>query len=328
MTTEIEKQAGISVVLKQSSVQQRISEVLGERASQFSSSIISLVNANAQLKAADPRSIVAAAMIAATLDLPVNKDLGFAHIIPYSGVAQFQIGYKGLIQLAMRSGQYKHLNACEVCEGELIGSNKLTGEVNIDPAKKTSDTIIGYAAYMELLNGFRHSIYWTIDDVNKHAKRFSQAVKNNRKDSPWFTSFEVMAKKTLIKSLLSKWGPLSVAMQKAITEDQSVHRDIDAEGEYIDNATGKPEAESKPGASGLAEKLKGKKKEDNTTPTPAPQDPAALLKEVMELWDKSKASKCEAAYKLAGLVQSESGDYILNTATVDQLTIIKTELTK
>ena len=328
MTTEIEKQAGISVVLKQSSVQQRISEVLGERASQFSSSIISLVNANAQLKAADPRSIVAAAMIAATLDLPVNKDLGFAHIIPYSGVAQFQIGYKGLIQLAMRSGQYKHLNACEVCEGELIGSNKLTGEVNIDPAKKTSDTIIGYAAYMELLNGFRHSIYWSVDDVNKHAKRFSQAMKNNRKDSPWFTSFEVMAKKTLIKSLLSKWGPLSVAMQKAITEDQSVHRDIDAEGEYIDNATDKPEAESKPGASGLAEKLKGKKKEDNTTQAPQPQDPAVLLKEVMELWDKSKPSKCHDAYKAAGLIQSPDGDYILNTATVDQLNIIKTELLK
>ena len=123
---------GLRAFLSRDVVKARLEEVLKDRAPQFSASILSLVNAKAELLRCAPDSIVGAAMIAASLDLPINPNLGFAHIVPYKGRAQFQMGYKGFVQLGMRTGQYRYLNACPVCEGELVEYNKLSGRVVID----------------------------------------------------------------------------------------------------------------------------------------------------------------------------------------------------
>lgn len=241
MTTnnqELQKRSqptSIKMVLSNESIQNRIKEVLGARAPQFCSSIVSLVNASDALATAEPHSVVAACMTAALLNLPINKDLGFAHIIPYAGVAQFQMGYKGFVQLAMRTGQYKHLNACPVHEGELISYDKLSGELVLDPNHEGDGKVIGWAAYMELVNGFKHALYWSDEKVQKHAEKFSQAVKKKKTDSPWFTNRDVMCLKTVLKALLSKWGILSVELERALQEDQGIKRTIDAATEFIDN---------------------------------------------------------------------------------------------
>ena len=223
--------------------QNRLREILGERAPQFAASIVQVANGSEQLKRCEPHSLIAAAMTAAILDLPIDKNLGFAHIIPYKGLASFQMGYKGFIQLAVRSGQYRLLNTCRVCEGELVSYNELTGEVVLDPAKKKSDKVVGYAAYFKLVNGYEHATYWTYDKVEKHAARYSQAYKAKKQDSPWFVNFDSMGLKTVIKDLISHWGIMSVQMQKALSEDQGVRRKLDSDVEYLDNSSSpsKPE---------------------------------------------------------------------------------------
>lgn len=239
--TPIERMRGL---LSSPNIKSKIDEVLGQRAPQFASSIIQLVSGSRQLQECDPNSIVGSAMIAAVLDLPIEKNLGFAHIVPYGGVAQFQMGAKGFIQLAIRSGQYKHLNATEVYDGEFVSYNRLTGELKLDFAAKKNDTVVGYAAYFQLVSGYEQAVYWTVAEVTEHAKKFSQAYKSGKKDSPWFTNFDAMGRKTAIKDLISHWGIMSVQMQRALVEDQAVHRGIDTEPEYVDNL--KSAAPSKP----------------------------------------------------------------------------------
>jgi recombination protein RecT len=212
----------------------RFSELLGARTPQFLSSLISISN-KSNMREVNPHSIIASAMQAATLDLPIEQNFGFAYIVPYKGQAQFQMGYKGFIQLGMRTGQYRFLNAIPVFEGELIRHDKLKGEVVYDSEKRKSDRVIGYVAYLQLLNGFEHAEYWTADDVQAHAERFSQAYRAKKKDSPWFTDFDAMACKTVLKSLISHWGPLSVQLQRAIVEDQGVRKNPDSGLEFPDN---------------------------------------------------------------------------------------------
>lgn len=231
----------LKALLDQPSYKSRFVEILGARAPQFAASIVQVQNGSNQLLACDSKSIIAAALTAAILDLPIDKNLGFAHIVPYGGLAQFQMGYKGFVQLAIRSGQYRLLNSCEVRKGELVSFNRLTGQLVIDPDKKETDEVVGYAAYFMLNNGYEHGVYWTVAEVVAHASKYSQAYKAQKKDSPWFTKFDSMAKKTVIKDLISHWGIMSVQMQKAVVEDQGVHRDIDSEVEYIDNSDS-PEA--------------------------------------------------------------------------------------
>lgn len=218
------------------SVKQRFKEILGQKAPGFISSILSVTNSNALLQKADPASIMNAAVIAATLDLPINGSLGFAYIVPYGGKAQFQIGYKGLVQLAMRSGQYKIINVSEVYEGEIKNVNRFTGEYEF--GDKTSDKVIGYMAYFKLINGFEKYFYMTREEAERHGKKYSQTFK--RGTGLWSTEFDTMSKKTVLKMLLSKFGILSIEMQRAVEFDQSiVHGDInnieDATPEYVDN---------------------------------------------------------------------------------------------
>lgn len=203
----------IKQLMNSDSVKKRFEEVLGKKAPQFMTSVINLVNSDTNLKKVDQMSVIGSAMIAASLDLPVDKNLGYAWIIPYGNRAQFQLGYKGYIQLALRTGQYKAINVIEVYEGELQKWDRLTEEFEIDFDKRVSDAVVGYAAYFELINGFRKTVYWTKEEVERHRKRFSKS------DFGWKNDWDAMAKKTVLKNMLSKWGILSVEMQQAFIED-------------------------------------------------------------------------------------------------------------
>lgn len=223
-------------------VRKKFEEMLGKRAPQFITSVLQIVASNDLLAKADPHSIYHAAAVAATLDLPLNNNLGFAYIVPYNQkqkdgtwkqVAQFQMGYKGFIQLAQRSGMYRTLSASAIYEGQLVEENPLTGFV-FDFTKKKSEKIIGYACYFELLNGFQKTLYSTVDQVRSHGLEYSQTFKKGF--GLWKDKFDSMAIKTVIKANISKWGPLSVEMQKAVTVDQSVINNEDATDiTYVDN---------------------------------------------------------------------------------------------
>lgn len=175
--------------------------------------------------------------MAASLDLPINQNLGFAYIIPYGNEAQFQMGYKGYIQLAMRTGQYQTINAAEVYEGEIVKQNRFTGEYEF--GEKTSDKIVGYIAYFKLVNGFEKYLYMSIEEMQAHAKKFSKNYKGGT-DKWGITDFHSMAIKTVLKRLISKYGILSIEMQgqpmvDAITNDggrMTMHDDGTLEAEF------------------------------------------------------------------------------------------------
>lgn len=207
-------------------VQQRFQEVLGAKAPAFIASVIGAVNNNRALQSADPATVFGSAMIAATLNLSVVPTLGQAALVPYKGSCQFQIMVRGLVQLAQRTGLYKTINAGEVYEDEYDGEDLLTGEVTFhrvhggyrDQGK--TDKIVGYFAFIETMTGFRKTEYWTREDVVNHGKRYSKSFKTG----PWQDNFDAMAKKTVLKSLLNHYGPMSVdsELAQAISKDQII----------------------------------------------------------------------------------------------------------
>ncbi|MDB2051964.1 recombinase RecT [Clostridium perfringens] len=207
-------------LMENPSIKKRFEGVLKEKAPQYMSSIVNLVNSDTNLQKCDGMSVIASCMVAATMDLPVDKNLGYAWVVPYGSRAQFQMGYKGYIQLALRTGQYKAINVVEIREGELVSWNPLTEEIEVDFSKRKSDAVIGYAGYFKLINGFEKTVFWTKEEVNNHANKFSKTV--NSKNSVWKSNFDAMAKKTVLRNLLSKWGILSIEMQKAFTADENL----------------------------------------------------------------------------------------------------------
>lgn len=211
----------------------RFEEVLGARAPQYLASVANAANSPA-LRNCDPKSILAAAFVAATLDLPIDRNLGFAHIVPYKGAASFQMGYKGFVQLALRTGQYRNINDAVIPEGVLVSYDELSGDLQLDWKKKRSDKPMGYAAFFRLLNGFEKTVYWSREKVEAHARRYSQSFGNA--NSPWKSHFDEMAIKTVIKSMLGKYGILSVELQKALAHDQGAQKDIGEEVDYVDLA--------------------------------------------------------------------------------------------
>lgn len=225
-------------MLGNDNVKARFQEILGKKAPGFISSILSVANSNTLLQKADPKTVMNSAVIAATLDLPINPNLGFAYIVPFGGQAQFQLGYKGFVQLAMRSGQYKTINVREVYEGEIISENKFTGEYEF--GEKTSDRVVGYMSFFKLVNGFEKFLYMSKEELEAHGKKYSQTYK--RGGGLWASDFDSMAKKTCLKQLLSKYGILSIEMQRAQTFDQAVVKNDliqdnvdEADVEYVDN---------------------------------------------------------------------------------------------
>ena len=230
----------LAVLLSQDSVRRRFSDVFGNKvkAAAFVSSIMSAVSQNPGLKECDPMSVVSAAAIAASLDLPINPSLGFAHIVPYKGFAQYQQGWRGFVQLGIRSAQYKSMNVSEVYKDELKRWNPIMGEVEFTPQEtwkerySSKGTLVGYVAFFKLLNGFEKYIYMTVGQIDAHARKYSPSYDNEK--GQWKKNFDAMARKTVLKSLLSKFGLLSIEMRKAIEADQAVIRP-DGTYDYVDS---------------------------------------------------------------------------------------------
>jgi recombination protein RecT len=236
----------ISEYLNGSAVAKKFESMMGKRSTAFITSVLHVCANNDLLKNADPASVYQAAAVAATLDLPINNNLGFAYIIPYKEkrtddqgrdyevvVAQFQMGYKGFIQLAQRSGQFKYIGASPIYEGQLVQENPLTGNL-FDFTKKISDKVIGYASGFVLLNGFDTTFYMSVEKLQAHGKRYSKTY--GHKNGRWAIDFESMATKTVIKLLLSKYAPLSVeTIQSAIAFDQArINNFEERDVEYVD----------------------------------------------------------------------------------------------
>jgi len=240
----------VSTLTSNPAVVKRFSDILGKKSAGFISSLVSLSKTPALAKA-DPNTIVSSALIAASLDLPIVPTLGFAAIVPFNDkktkqtLASFQIMTKGLIQLSQRSGQYRTINVTAVYDGDIKSYNRFTGEIEFDetniPAEGSEP--IGYVAYMKLTNGFEKYLYMSVPELKQHGLHFSQTYRKGY--GLWVDNFEAMAKKTVLKLLLSKYGPLSVDTQMtlALQADQAAIRlesiadtDIaDATMEYVDN---------------------------------------------------------------------------------------------
>lgn len=222
-------------VLNNQTIRAQLKNSLKENAGAFMSSMIDLYSSDTTLQNCDPEKVALECIKAASLKLPINKALGFAYVVPYKGVPTFTIGYKGLIQLAQRTGQYRTINADAVYEGEYIGGDKLTGEIDLS-GEKVSDKIIGYFCYIELINGFSKTLYMTKEQVETWAKRYSPSYTSNY--SPWKTEFDKMAQKTVIRRLMSTYGAMSMEMQNVVDEDPDneakVNRDIAANANIIE----------------------------------------------------------------------------------------------
>lgn len=228
-------------MLEMPAYKNKFNEMLGKKAAGFMSSIIAVANNNKLLAKAEPATVIGAAAQAAMLDLPINQSLGFAYIVPYKGAAQFQLGYKGYIQLAQRSGQYVDIGAKTVFEGELEYENRLLDKFKF--GERTGDKVIGYLAYFRLTNGFEKMLFMELDEMIAHAKKYSKSY--NGSTEKWgLAEFDVMAEKTVLKRLLSKYGPLSIEsiqMSQALSNDGGVismnkdgEFDVNFDGETID----------------------------------------------------------------------------------------------
>jgi len=249
-------QATLKSMINDERTKNKFKEMLGNKAAGFLTSLMNTTNGNAQLQQADPNSILKAGAIAATLDLPIDPNLGFAYIVPYKNTvkdkfgnvvetrneAQFQMGWKGFYQLAMRTGQYKRISVTGLYEGQFEGYDPITDELIYNLENKTSDEITHYIAYFKTLNGFEKYFVMSKEEIELHAKKFSKTY--SYKSSSWKTNFDAMAKKTVLKLLLSKFGILSIEMQTAQKADQAVIKDFDKnniEVEYVDNPENAPD---------------------------------------------------------------------------------------
>lgn len=258
-------------IMNAESVQQQFKNALGKNVGTFVASVIDLYNGDTGLQQCQPKQVVMEALKAAVLHLPINKALGYAYVIPFKNTKKvngqwvkvyepvFQMGYKGYIQLAMRTGQYRTINADAVYEGELRKVNKLTGEIAFD-GERTSDKVVGYFCYFELLNGFSKTLYMTVEQMANHAKRYSKGLVKyddagnkvdvtvdslvaladlpmapDSKTVGWLGNFHGMAIKTVIRNLLSKFGYLSVEMQNAISNDYEGDDETDGRDTLIQN---------------------------------------------------------------------------------------------
>ncbi len=248
--------AGVAAFLRNPTVVERTKALLNEGAGDFTAGLLAAVNTNPTLAQCSPVTVYNAALAAASLKLPINSNLGLAYLVPYQNnkkivgedgkerwakvwEAQLQIGWKGFVQLAQRSGQYKRIACTPVYEGQLISEDPLMGN-EYDWKAKKSEKIVGYISRFELLNGFTNDFYMTAEQAEAHGARYSQSFKSDKQygnsKSLWSTDFDKMALKTVIKLNISKWGPMSVEMQKAVEIDQTVIKD-DGTPEYIDGET-------------------------------------------------------------------------------------------
>ncbi|MDR1410489.1 MAG: recombinase RecT [Oscillospiraceae bacterium] len=207
-------------------IQRKIKASMGDASGAFIASLLDLYESDTTLQKCDPQKVALECVKAAALKLPLVKSLGFAYVVPYKNVPTFTIGYKGLIQLAQRSGQYRCINADVVYEGELLGFNKLSGMPDLT-GERTGDNVVGYFSYFQLLNGFEKTIYMTREDMDAWGKRYSPSYTSSY--SPWKTEFDKMALKTCLRRLISTYGVMSTEMQTALMADVNVQQSVNNE---------------------------------------------------------------------------------------------------
>ena len=240
---------GLTAYLTQDAVKNQINSVIGgKNGSRFISSIVSAVQATPALQECTNTSILSAALLGESLDLSPSPQLGQYYLVPYDNrkkgakEAQFQLGYKGYIQLALRSGQYKKLNVMAIKEGELIRFDPLNEEIEVnliqDEEAREEAPTVGYYAMFEYLNGFRKSIYWSREKMVAHAKKFSPGYQRDLEKGSqytfWSKNFDEMAFKTMLRQLISKWGVMSIDIVQAVDADMAVIRE-DGTKEYVEN---------------------------------------------------------------------------------------------
>lgn len=240
---------GLTAYLTQDAVKNQINSVIGgKNGSRFISSIVSAVQATPALQECTNTSILSAALLGESLNLSPSPQLGQYYLVPYDNrkkgakEAQFQLGYKGYIQLALRSGQYKKLNVMAIKEGELIRFDPLNEEIEVnliqDEEAREEAPTVGYYAMFEYLNGFRKSIYWSREKMVAHAKKFSPGYQRDLEKGSqytfWSKNFDEMAFKTMLRQLISKWGVMSIDIVQAVDADMAVIRE-DGTKEYVEN---------------------------------------------------------------------------------------------
>ena len=236
MANTITTQPKFSVAIRSDAYKKLINETLGnpEVARKFIADISSVVSNNYQLQKCEAGSIISGGLMAQSLNLPLSQSLGFAYLVPYGNKAQFIIGAKGIIQLAQRTGLYERIGVRNVHEGEYLGQDEF-GDDEFKFSHEFDDKeVVGYFAYFKLTNGFKKTLYWTTKQCMSHAKRYSKAFTNSSTTSLWKTDFDTMAQKTVLKQLISKFGPMSVDIQRAVMADQAVINGRD-DYEYVDN---------------------------------------------------------------------------------------------
>lgn len=235
---------GLTAYLTQDAVKNQINDVIGGKNGQrFISSIVSAVNNNPQLAECTNQSILSGALLGESLKLSPSPQLGQYYLVPFNDkkqgkVAQFQLGYKGYIQLAIRSGQYKKLNVLAIKEGELVRFDPLNEEIEVnlieDEEEREKAKTIGYYAMFEYTNGFRKALYWSKAKMEAHALQYSAGYRAKKGYTFWEKDFDGMAYKTMLRQLISKWGIMSIDMQSAIDADMAVIKE-DGTKEYVDN---------------------------------------------------------------------------------------------
>ena len=235
---------GITAYLTADAVKNQINSVVGgKNGTRFISSVVSAVNANPALQECTNQSILSGALLGESLNLSPSPQLGQYYLVPFNDknkgkVAQFQLGYKGYIQLAIRSGQYKKLNVLAIKEGELIRFDPLNEEIEVrliedEEAREQAETI-GYYAVFEYVNGFRKALYWSKKKMEAHALKYSKGYQAKKGYTFWEKDFDGMAYKTMLRQLISKWGIMSIDMVTALDSDMAVINE-DGSKDYVDN---------------------------------------------------------------------------------------------
>ena len=248
LATQRTQQGGLATYLTKAAVKQQINNIVGGNAQRFTSAIISAVTVNQELQKCSNQSILSGALLGESLKLSPSPQLGQYYLVPFNDkqrgkVAQFQLGYKGYIQLAVRSGYYRKLNVVAIKEGELIKFNPLTEEIDVrlieDEDIRENTPTIGYYAMFEYTNGFRKAIYWSKARMENHAKKYSAGYSRDLQRGTqytfWSKDFDAMAYKTMLRQLISKWGIMSIDMQNAVESDMAVINE-DGSKDYVDNA--------------------------------------------------------------------------------------------
>ena len=290
-TLTAKKNIGLTAYLTQDAVQRQINSVVGGKDGQrFITAIVSAVNTNPALQECTNGSILSGALLGESLKLSPSPQLGQYYLVPYNDknqgkVAQFQLGYKGYIQLAIRSGYYKKLNVLPIKQGELVAFDALNEEIEVnlieDEEERENTPTMGYYAMFEYSNGFRKALYWSKAKMEKHALTYSAGYKAKKGYTFWEKDFDTMACKTMLRQLISKWGVMSIDLQKAMDSDMAVVKE-DGSKDFVDAV----KVESSPVTPAPVEvEAPAPKKtiktevveEPKATPTPQPQDAAAAL---------------------------------------------------